>query len=80
MQGFAAHLIRHGIRRDTFSSRRRLGRCRASATNCNLLHRGCEPGGGAVEKDDYPSVSFADSSPDKGSLGALPRHSNSTAN
>ena len=33
--------------------------------------------GGAVEKDDYPSVSFADSSPDsspdKGSLGALPR-------
>ena len=31
------------------------------------------PWGGALEKDDYPSVSFADSSPDKGSLGALPR-------
>ena len=26
-----------------------------------------------MEKDDYPSISFADSSPDKGSLGALPR-------
>ena len=26
---------------------------------------------GAVKGNDYPSVSFADSSPDKGSLGAV---------